>query len=1231
MSIGKTMRGVASAALAALAVSAAGPTARHHPSAAVPSAASHWAFQPVRDPVPPSVVDAGWCRTPLDRFVLAALERRGRKPAPEADRRTWIRRVTLDLTGLAPTTEEIQAFEQDLSAEAFERVIDRLLASPRYGERWGRHWLDVARYADTAGETADYPVPVAWRYRNYVIDAFNADKPYFEFVEEQVAGDLLARRGPRDRYAERVAATGFLAISRRFGFDSENYHHLTLQDTVDTLGQAFLGLTLGCARCHNHKYDPVSATEYYSLYGIFESTRFAFPGSEQKQRTRSMVPLIPPEESLPRWREYETRVASLTREVQRAGLPVPSAVLRSIDDLDGDFELQAPAAGGSKGVLVPPWIYDGPIAVTTEAQSPFRNRYPGGRVGASIPAGTRPWHLGQALHRLGGSVAKAQRLRVQVDLKTLPDSQPGAAMGSHRFWVGRDGGHPALEVLISARGLSLRTPPSGSRAASGSDAVKLLESWAPGSWVNVQLEVDRQSRTVVARVGSPGSVRTVGPIGLSADWDGVLDFVGLDSGGGNEARPGLCVDNLAIQAEPFAPVSTEVPALAASVDRSSSERDGLESELASLRGIDGGFDGQKAGSPPASPWRPGPDSRVRIRPESQSPLGKTFSRAGLGIHMPGGPAYDGFGQSLSPARRSASTPRLNAAFDFRCGEVPGGAVPEAEGTWRYYLGHGPGTSAAVELYWSGSELFRIDGARKESVGPLRRGAWYRVELALDLNARRYEATLRFAEGASGEPGSPVVFSGALNTGWDGVIDDVFIDSYGHRPGPKPALDADNFAVQEASLPRDGALVADEAPEAADRRRRRIGEIESRLKALQSEAQAAAVELERLLVEGPFPMAYGVSEGTPRDAFFQVRGEPDQPRERVRRGALSAVSPARMTSPSASSGRLELARWLTDPANPLPARVMVNRIWQQHFGRGLVVTANDFGLRGQSPSHPELLDHLASEFRRTGGSIKALHRAILASATYRQRSEPETPVHASTAAAGASGVSGGVPACPVAEPEIPGSVAPVGGGGVSGSGSDGGDGFSPFPRRRLGAEETRDAILEACGELDLSVGAGHPFPSPTRWGYTQHGPYLASYDHHRRSVYLMTQRIQRHPFLALFDGADPNASTAARRTTTVPSQALFFLNDPMVHRLAESLARSAGAGRSSEVEQVEWVFRRILRRSPEPSESAEASAFLERYRRILKTMPSTGELPLETRALAAWIRVLLGSNEFLTVD
>jgi len=277
--------------------------------------AGHWAFTPVGAVPPPPVNDAEWCRTTIDRFIRGRQEAASVDPLPTANRHTLIRRVTFDLTGLPPTQEEVDAFLSDPSPDAFASVVDRLLESPAYGERWGRHWLDVVRYADTAGETADYPAPVAWRYRNYCIDAFNRDLPYDQFLREQIAGDILAADSPETNRAEQIIATGYLAISRRFGFDSENYHHLTIQDTIDTVGQSIMGLSLGCARCHDHKFDPVSMRDYYALYGIFESSRYPFPGSEQKQRVRSLAPLVSPQANERRWRDFETHVARLSQEL----------------------------------------------------------------------------------------------------------------------------------------------------------------------------------------------------------------------------------------------------------------------------------------------------------------------------------------------------------------------------------------------------------------------------------------------------------------------------------------------------------------------------------------------------------------------------------------------------------------------------------------------------------------------------------------------------------------------------------------------------------------------------------------------------------------------------------------------------------------------------------------------------------------------------------------------------
>ncbi len=186
------------------------------------------------------------------------MEAAGGEPRPAADRRTLVRRASYDLTGLPPTPEDVAAFEQDTSPDAYEKLVDRLLASPAHGEQWGRHWLDVVRYADTAGENSDHPLPHAWRYRNWVIGAFARDLPYDQFVREQIAGDLLARDGPTEQYADRVVATGYLAIARRFGHDIEKDVHLTLEDTLDTLGKSILGLSIGCCRCHDHKYDPLT-------------------------------------------------------------------------------------------------------------------------------------------------------------------------------------------------------------------------------------------------------------------------------------------------------------------------------------------------------------------------------------------------------------------------------------------------------------------------------------------------------------------------------------------------------------------------------------------------------------------------------------------------------------------------------------------------------------------------------------------------------------------------------------------------------------------------------------------------------------------------------------------------------------------------------------------------------------------------------------------------------------
>lgn len=882
-----------------------------------PEDRAFWSFRPVVVQPAPAVRDREWLRTAVDPWVLAALEARGLKPVGPADRRTLIRRATFDLTGLPPTPEEVDDFAADAAADAFARVVDRLLASPAYGERWGRHWLDLVRYADTAGETADYPVREAYRYRDYVVAAFNRDIPYDEFVRDQVAGDVLAGSGPRDAYAGRVTATGFLAISRRFGFDSENYQHLTIQDTIDTTGQTFLGLTIGCARCHDHKYDPISARDYYALYGIFESTRYPFPGSEQKPNLRAMASLSPPAETEASRQAFSREFAAVEGALEALKAGRPAIKLRTLDDMDGDFEVQGQSSGGSLGYLVAPWMFEGRPEVTPRAQSPFTN----------------------LTHRAGS----------------------------------------------------------------------------------------------------------------------------------------------------------------------------------------------------------------------------------VGITFPGDAGDHRIGQAMHPARTAKTHDRLFLNLDFRLAR-PTAVAP---GSYRISLGHGPGRSPAVEVSIRGKAVRVRDGDHHDTVRPLKSDTWYNLQLAIDLKTRTYS-------GAVGVPGDLSAFSDkAFAPGWDGTIDDLLVDGRGDSEGVRPALDLDNLVVRDAAFPPVSLPAVPKAPDTATAK----------------DAVALAARRHAELVErGPSDRAYAVAEGTPHDARIQKRGEPGKPGDVVPRRFLEVLGGDPLPPGAAGSGRLQLAQWLTRPGNPLTARVMVNRIWKDHFGNGLVATENDFGRRGKAPTHPGLLDDLAHRFTAGGWSVKAIHRLIMLSATYQLSGDHE----------------------PKAAAVDPGAEM-----------------LWRFPRQRLDAEAIRDTMLALGSGLDRSPGGPHPFP-PVGVAFTQHNPFDALYETDRRSIYLMTQRSKRHPYLALFDGADPNSGTAKRAVTTVPTQALFFMNDPFVHDRAAGFARRLTAEQPDDAGRVRLAYRLAMAREPRVEEFARASEFLGQYRQRLR---DSGAPPDRQEALcwAAFARTLFASNEFLFID
>jgi Protein of unknown function (DUF1549)/Protein of unknown function (DUF1553) len=272
--------------------------------------ADHWSFQPPKAVPPPAVKTAGWSANPVDRFVMARLEKEGIRPSPEADRDTLLRRVSLDLTGLPPSPREIEDFRADKSPDAYTKVLDKLLASPHYGERWARHWLDLARYADSDGYTLDEPRPI-WPYRDWVIQSLNRDQPFDQFVIEQIAGDLLP-----NPTTDQLIATGFhrnTPLNIEGGIDFEQYRNEAVADRVATTGSALLGLTLGCARCHDHKYDPISQREFYQIFAYYNNTDEITMEAERAEFRRPVLEIPTPEEEAA-LADYRKELAAVNTE-----------------------------------------------------------------------------------------------------------------------------------------------------------------------------------------------------------------------------------------------------------------------------------------------------------------------------------------------------------------------------------------------------------------------------------------------------------------------------------------------------------------------------------------------------------------------------------------------------------------------------------------------------------------------------------------------------------------------------------------------------------------------------------------------------------------------------------------------------------------------------------------------------------------------------------------------------
>lgn len=920
-------------------------------------AAAWWSLQPIR---PIAIAEEfstfadseSAINEPIDAFVAEKRHQAGVKANRATSRARWLRRVSLDLTGLLPTPEDLDAFEADDSELAYEKVVDRLLASPTHGERYARHWLDVARYADTAGDGADYPVPEAVGYRDWVVRAFQSNMAWDQFITEQIAGDILAeqlansqnsnddQQGHGDtidpkRYADMVTATGFLAVGKRYGYaPNPDFQHLDFADAIDSLGRSLLGLSLGCARCHDHKYDPVTMEDYYALYGILQSTRWAFPGGEEQKRPAHFPPLIPREQAARRDKEKTEAIVAID-----AQLALAEANKFSLDPafyaggIDTDFEAQEVDKAPKDA-----WLSAGPNQVTAEAQSPYQHIFGQGTRGVRVGEGT-PYEGVRYVFKRALRIREDQPLYFTIDFR-VPIAHAGEVPdGSLRLYLGRGViESTAIECGITSTQFSMKE----------NGKWREMQSLIPGDWYHLQLKLDRASQTITGSLGHGSTYVTLPQVALPANWDGVADTFISDGFGpveGKVSRRDL--DNLGLDTKPFPQIDAS-PA--------TRERKGTEAE--------------------------------------------------------------------------------QAAF---------------------------------------AELTRTH--------------------------------------------------------------------------------------------------------------------EEKVKQLQGDKA-------RLIAEKSYPVAYGVSEGTPTDARLQLRGEPDKLAHAVARRNLSILGAEPIRDPLTGSGRLDLARWLTNADNPLVARVWVNRMWQWHFGKGLVATPSDFGVRGEQPSHPELLDYLAKEFIESGWDVKRLHRSMVLSHTYRLDSD--------------SGL------------EKSGEQDRL---------------WWRMPKRPLDAESVRDSMLQVSGLLDQTRPKPHPFPNVETWGFTIHNPFYAVYDSNHRSLYLMQQRNRRHPYLGLFDGADPNQSVAERFTTTTPTQTLYLMNAPFVHRCAEHFARRILVEAVGLQDRIVLAYRLTTAERPTSTQMARAEQFLQTYISAREQEPSSqegnqGRSEVTLEELQRWgalCRVLISSNRFLSLE
>lgn len=982
------------------------------------SNSTHWSFQPIRRPTLPDESSAQDNENIVDSLVRDRLKKEGLAPQHPASRAILIRRLYFDLIGLPPSMDEVDEFTSNPRDDAYERLVDRLLSSPHFGERWGRHWLDVVRFAESNGFEMNQHRPNAWPFRDYVIRSFNEDKPYDQFVREQLAGDQLGID----------EATGFLVggpwdqVKSPDPVLTAQQRADELHDIVSTTGSTFLGLTVGCARCHSHKFDPIPQADYYSLKAVFEGVQHGerqVPTPDMRARQAEIDSAITELASLSGKIQKFAPIASNRRVIllddsssnrmTRVSQIVPRAGTAEYQAGDGRGERSDPGASGRLPNLAKAYTFwSGVPGKDLFAWKPkVDGRY---RVWLS-------WGCGWKTHTRDARYI----LDRDGDLTTKDDQQAIARVDQQRFADGT--GDPADRSLWS------------------------------GFFDAGIYELSAKSR-IVLRAGDNDSAVTADVI--------ALEEVNVD----HEAPSPIPLLRPSVRAESnverFMP--TEAKFVRMTITASTSQEPCID-ELSvytcgdHVRNVAGASAG---GIPTASGTIPG-----------------------IAIH------------------------RLAHINDGKVGNANSWISNESGKGW-----------VQIE-FATPSVVDTIVWGRDQSPKPQFRDrvpSEYRIELSMD--GQRWKTVASSA---------------------DRVPADFEIDSTN--------LSIARFTDRDV--------------------RSEIDELNSREVKL---AQViSSLSSQNMVYAGKF------EKPNPTHRFH--RGDPMQPREEVAPGSLTAIG-AKIHSNSDDSvegiRRLNFAKWVTSPENPLPARVIVNRLWQQHFGEGIVQTPSDFGTGGLKPSHAELLDLMADELMNDSWRLKTIHRLIVESATYRQSSDITD----------------------------------------DGMMKDAGNRFLwRYSPRRIEAEPLRDTILAVSGNLDLRIGGPGFDLFESNNNYVKVYVTKKSYGppEWRRMVYQSKPRMQLDDTFGAFDCPDAGQIAPRRNRSTTPLQALNLLNSGFILDQSKILAdRLRNEAKDDTAAQIRLAFELAFQRRPVDEELTASKRLIESH------------------GLESFTRALFNANELLSV-